>query len=44
LLRRSCQAAIDDPRPSLSADQVEEHFRELFATPLPEPAVWRKTI
>jgi antitoxin ParD1/3/4 len=43
LLRRSCQAAIDDPRPSLSGDEVEKHLRELVETPLPEAAVWRKT-
>jgi antitoxin ParD1/3/4 len=43
LLSRSCQAAIDDPRPSLSGDEVERHFRELSAAPLPEPAAWRKT-
>ncbi len=43
LLRRSCQAAINDPRPSLSGDEVEKHLRELSAAPVPEPAVWRKT-
>ncbi len=43
LLRRSCQAAMDDPRPFLSGDEVEKHFQELSAAPLPEPAVWRKT-
>ena len=43
LLRRSCQAAIDDPHPSLSDDEVEKHFRELSAAPMPESAEWRKT-
>jgi antitoxin ParD1/3/4 len=43
LLRRSCQAGIDDPRLFFSGDEVEKHFRELSAAPLPEPAVWRKT-
>ena len=43
LLRRTVQAAIDDPRPPLSGEAVEKHFRELSAAPLPEPAVWRKT-
>jgi LmbE family N-acetylglucosaminyl deacetylase len=43
LLSRSCQAAMNDPRPSLSGDEVEKYFRELSAAPLPEPAVWRKT-
>jgi hypothetical protein len=43
LLSRSCQAAMVDPRPSLSGDEVEKHFQELSAAPLPESAVWRKT-
>ncbi len=43
LLSRSCQAAMDDPRPSLSGDEAEKHLQELFDTPLPESAVWRKT-
>ena len=43
LLSRSCQAAIDDPRSSRSGDEVEKHLHELFDTPLPESAVWRKT-
>jgi antitoxin ParD1/3/4 len=43
LLQRSCQAAMNDPRPSLSDDEVEMYFRELSADPLPEAAVWRKT-
>lgn len=43
LLRRTIQAAIDDPRPPLSGDEAERRFQELAATPLPEPAVWRKT-
>jgi antitoxin ParD1/3/4 len=42
LLRRSCQAAIDDPHPSLSGNEVEKRLRELVDTPLPEAAVWRK--
>jgi antitoxin ParD1/3/4 len=41
LLRRTVQAAIDDPRPSLSADEVEQQFRELSAAPAPEAALWR---
>ncbi|MDR3440586.1 CopG family transcriptional regulator [Telmatospirillum sp.] len=42
LLRRSCQAAIDDPRPSFSHEEVTEHLRQLVAKPQPEPAVWQK--
>jgi Arc/MetJ-type ribon-helix-helix transcriptional regulator len=43
LLQRTVQAATDDPRRSLSGDEVEKHFRELSAAPLPEAAIWRKT-
>jgi antitoxin ParD1/3/4 len=42
LLSRSLKVAIDDPRPSLSGEEVERHLRELCDTPLPEAAVWRK--
>ena len=38
LLSRSLQAAIDDPRPSLSGDDV----KKLFDRPIAEAAVWRK--
>ena len=38
LLSRSLQAAIDDPRPSLSGDEVEK----LLDRPTAEAAVWRK--
>jgi hypothetical protein len=41
LLQRSIQAAINDPRPSLSGEEMERHLRELCDTP-PEAAVWRK--
>jgi antitoxin ParD1/3/4 len=43
LLSCSCQAAMDDPRPSMSGEEVEKHLQELPDTPLPESAVWRKT-
>jgi antitoxin ParD1/3/4 len=42
LLRRTVQAAMDDPHPSLSGNEVETQLRELADTPLPEAAVWRK--
>jgi Arc/MetJ-type ribon-helix-helix transcriptional regulator len=42
MLRRSLQAAIDDPRPSIPAEEVEQHLQELAEAPRPEPAVWRK--
>jgi antitoxin ParD1/3/4 len=42
LLRRTVQAAMDDPRPALSDDEVEKRLHELADTPLAEAAVWRK--
>ena len=41
ILARSLQAAIDDPRPSIPAEEVFKELRELRALPL-EPAVWEK--
>jgi antitoxin ParD1/3/4 len=41
ILARSLQAAIDDPRPSIPAEEVFKELRELHALPL-EPAVWEK--
>src|ERR1700679_866098 len=42
LLRRRLNAAIDDPRPSIPAQQVLDELRNKMATPLPEPAVWSR--
>jgi len=42
LLSRSVKAAIDDPRPSLSGDDVEKHFKELLDAPMREAAVWQR--
>src|SRR3984893_4356331 len=42
LLQRTVQAAIDDPRPSLSVIEVKALSRERADTPLPEAAIWRK--
>lgn len=41
ILARSLQAAIDDPRPSIPAEEVFKELRELRASSL-EPAVWEK--
>jgi antitoxin ParD1/3/4 len=41
LLARMLQAAEDDPRPSIPAEEVFKELRELRALPL-EPAVWEK--
>jgi antitoxin ParD1/3/4 len=42
ILRRSCQAAMDDPRPRISQDQIKAWLRRLVETPPAEPAMWRK--
>ena len=41
-LRRSIQAARDDPRPSIPLAEVEARMDKLLAEPRPEPAVWRQ--
>jgi len=43
ILRRSCQAAMDDPRPRIPHDEVKAWLRRLVETPRAEPAVWRKS-
>ena len=42
LLRRRVQAAIDDPRPPVAAEEVFAELEETLARGLPEPAEWRK--
>jgi len=44
LLRRACQSAINDPRPSVPHGEVVEQLSKLAAMPRPEPAVWRKVL
>jgi hypothetical protein len=44
VLRRSLQAAIDDPRPSIPHEEVVKKMRALMAAPRPEPAVWRRAL
>jgi antitoxin ParD1/3/4 len=41
-LRRSLDAAMNDPRPALSLDEVRERMRKFFDEPRPDPAVWQK--
>ena len=41
ILRRSLQAAMDDPRPGFTAEEVNERMRKLMSEPRAEPAVWR---
>jgi antitoxin ParD1/3/4 len=40
LLKRTLQAAMDDPRPGVPAEEVLKKLKE--RRPLPEPAVWVK--
>jgi len=42
LLRRRLDAAINDPRPSIPAEQVVIELREKMAAPRPEAAVWTR--
>ncbi len=42
LLRRTLQAALDDPRPGISQEVFAEKMRAWIAAPQPEPAVWRR--
>ena len=42
ILRRTLQAAMDDPRPGFTVDEVNERFDKLRSEPRAEPAVWRQ--
>lgn len=42
LIRRSIQAAIDDPRPAILHEEVMAEIREMLQQPRPEPATWEK--
>ena len=42
LLRRTLQAAMDDPHPPRPADEVFNALERRYAEPLPPPARWRK--
>ena len=42
ILRRSLQAAMDDPHPGFTAEEVNERMRKLMSEPRAEPAVWRR--
>jgi len=43
LLNRSLQAAIDDPRPCIPAEEVFQNLRERLASPQQPAAVWEKS-
>ncbi|MEC5293759.1 hypothetical protein VSX64_24855, partial [Aurantimonas sp. C2-6-R+9] len=42
LLKRSIQAAADDPRPGISGEEMKALLREKRKEPLPAPARWEK--
>ena len=42
LFKRRIQAAVDDPRPGIPAEEVMKHLRELRKEPRQEPARWEK--
>lgn len=42
LFKRSIQAAADDPRPGIPAEEVRKHLLELRKEPRQEPARWEK--
>ena len=42
LLKRTLTAAIDDPRPSIAAEEVMEELRRRIEQPRSEPALWRR--
>jgi antitoxin ParD1/3/4 len=41
-LKRSLDAAVNDLRPSIPAEEVKERMGQFLAKPRPEPAMWRK--
>lgn len=41
LLRRQISRAINDPRPSVSADELQARFKAAREKPRPDPAVWQ---
>ena len=42
LLKRSIEAAADDPRPGISSEEMSAQLRDMLKAPLPEPARWEK--
>ena len=42
LLKRSIEAAADDPRPGISGEEMKAELRDMLKAPLPEPARWEK--
>jgi len=44
LLRRTLQASMDDPRPSIPHEEVMEQLRKMTEGPRAEPAEWRRAL
>lgn len=42
LLKRSIEAATDDPRPGISGEEMNAQMRDMLKAPLPQPATWEK--
>jgi antitoxin ParD1/3/4 len=42
ILKRSLDAAINDPRPPIAHDELQQEMSKRLAEPRPEPALWRK--
>jgi hypothetical protein len=42
LLRRTLQAAMDDPHTGFTLDEVKKRFDKLSSEPRADPAVWRQ--
>lgn len=40
ILQRTCQAAIDDPHPGFTMEEVRDQLHARMAEPRPEPARW----
>jgi antitoxin ParD1/3/4 len=44
VLKRSLEASMNDPSPSIPYEEVKERMGKLLSEPQPEPAVWRKQL
>ncbi|MFT3688911.1 hypothetical protein [Paenirhodobacter sp.] len=42
LFKRTIQAAIDDPRPGISGEEMSAELDDMLNASLPEPATWEK--
>jgi hypothetical protein len=42
LLKRRLESALNDPGPGIPAEDVFKRLRKKFASPMPEPAQWKR--